>query len=97
MWHVSSRSGVATLRTAIHLLLTYLLTYFTRRPITVAVILSTFPRTRLSKSGLIVWCLAVASPGFGVIPDRLADESFMVTRYTTNLLSAYFTYFTSIL
>jgi len=28
MWHVSSRSGVATLRTAIHLLLTYLLTVF---------------------------------------------------------------------
>jgi len=27
IWHVSSRSGVATLRTAIHLLLTYLLTY----------------------------------------------------------------------
>jgi len=26
MWHVLSRSGVATLRTAIHLLLTYLLT-----------------------------------------------------------------------
>ena len=26
MWHVSSRSGVATLRTVIHLLLTYLLT-----------------------------------------------------------------------
>jgi len=26
MWHVGSRSGVATLRTAIHLLLTYLLT-----------------------------------------------------------------------
>ena len=26
MWHMSSRSGVATLRTAIHLLLTYLLT-----------------------------------------------------------------------
>jgi len=26
MWHVSSRSGVATLRTAIHLLLTYLFT-----------------------------------------------------------------------
>jgi len=25
MWHVSSRSGVATLRTAMHLLLTYLL------------------------------------------------------------------------
>jgi len=25
MWHVSSRSGVTTLRTAIHLLLTYLL------------------------------------------------------------------------
>ena len=31
MWHVSSRSGVATLRTAIHLLLTYLLTYYTCR------------------------------------------------------------------
>jgi len=30
MWHVSSRSGVATLRTAIHLLLTYLLTYHGR-------------------------------------------------------------------
>jgi len=28
MWHVSSRSGVATLRTVIHLLLTYLLTSF---------------------------------------------------------------------
>ena len=28
MWHVSSRSDVATLRTVIHLLLTYLLTYF---------------------------------------------------------------------
>jgi len=28
MWHVSSRSGVATLRTAIHLLLTYLLLPF---------------------------------------------------------------------
>ena len=27
VWHVSSRSGVATLRTAIHLLLTYLLPY----------------------------------------------------------------------
>jgi len=27
MWHVSSRSGVSTLRNAIHLLLTYLLTY----------------------------------------------------------------------
>jgi len=27
MWHVNSRSSVATLRTAIHLLLTYLLTY----------------------------------------------------------------------
>ena len=26
MWHVSSRSGVATLRTAIRLLLTYLIT-----------------------------------------------------------------------
>jgi len=26
MWHVSSRSSVATLQTAIHLLLTYLLT-----------------------------------------------------------------------
>jgi len=26
VWHVSSRSGVATLRTAMHLLLTYLLT-----------------------------------------------------------------------
>ena len=31
MWYVSSRSGVATLRTAIHLLLTYLLTYGPRR------------------------------------------------------------------
>jgi len=27
MWHVSSRGRVATLRTAIHLLLTYLLAY----------------------------------------------------------------------
>jgi len=32
MWHVSSRSGVATLRTAIHLLLTYLLTYLSPVP-----------------------------------------------------------------
>ena len=28
MWHVSSRSGVATLRTAIHFLLTYSLAFF---------------------------------------------------------------------
>ena len=38
MWHVSSRSGVATLRTAIHLLLTLLLTsdkeLFCRRLVT---------------------------------------------------------------
>jgi len=35
MWHVSSRSGVATLRTAIHLLLTYswLLTIFIRNTV----------------------------------------------------------------
>jgi len=32
IWHVSSRSGVATLRTAIHLLLTYLLTYLLCSP-----------------------------------------------------------------
>jgi len=31
MWHVSSRSGVATLRTATHLLLTYLLTMHANR------------------------------------------------------------------
>jgi len=28
MWHVSSRSGVVTLQTSIHLLLTYCLRYF---------------------------------------------------------------------
>jgi len=33
MWHVSFRSGVATLRTAIRLLLTYLLTYLLREVI----------------------------------------------------------------
>jgi len=33
MWHVSSRSGVATLRTAIHLLLTYLLIFWTNWPL----------------------------------------------------------------
>jgi len=33
MWHVSSRSGVATLRTAIHLLLTNLLTYIDPAPL----------------------------------------------------------------
>ena len=32
MWHVSSRSNVATFRTAIHLLLTYLLTITYLRP-----------------------------------------------------------------
>jgi len=32
MWRVSSRSGVATLRTAVHLLLTYLLTLVTLAP-----------------------------------------------------------------
>ena len=31
IWHVSSRSGVATLQTAIHLLLTYLLLYISRK------------------------------------------------------------------
>jgi len=33
MWHVSSRSGVTTLRTAIHLLLTYLLTYIGKQKV----------------------------------------------------------------
>ena len=33
MWHVSSRTGVETLRTAIHLLLTYLLTYLPHSPL----------------------------------------------------------------
>ena len=37
MWHVSSRSSVATLRTAIHLLLTYLLTYSDRERYTMSV------------------------------------------------------------
>ena len=32
MWHVSSRSGVATLRTAIHLLLTYWMNGHLRYP-----------------------------------------------------------------
>ena len=36
MWHVSSRSGVATLRTAIHLLLIYLLTLQHAATVTVA-------------------------------------------------------------
>jgi len=31
MWHMSSHSGVATLQTAMHLLLTYLLTSTSRR------------------------------------------------------------------
>jgi len=35
IWHVSSRSGVATLRTAIHLLLTYLLTLYRGQPMEV--------------------------------------------------------------
>ena len=33
MWHVSSRSGVAALRTAIHLLLTYSLVQRPNRPL----------------------------------------------------------------
>jgi len=37
MWHVSSRSGVAALRTAIHSLLTYLLTLLGSRGVPVEV------------------------------------------------------------
>ena len=36
MWHVSSCSGVATLRTAIHLLLTYLLTSDSQLPLVIS-------------------------------------------------------------
>jgi len=36
MWHVSSRGGVATLRTAIHLLLTYLLLGLESSPVEAA-------------------------------------------------------------
>ena len=45
MWHASSRSGVATLRTAIHLLLTYLLTEDRARAHHKAII-SLFPGVR---------------------------------------------------
>ena len=38
MWHVSSRSGMATLRTAIHLLLTYLFTYNGHKTVVVVVV-----------------------------------------------------------
>ena len=37
MWHVSSRSSVATFRTAIHLLLTDLLTYACRADMAVPI------------------------------------------------------------
>ena len=45
MWHVSSRSGVATLRTAIHLLLTYLLTYLLQLVLTTALVRYNVTRT----------------------------------------------------
>ena len=50
MWHVSTRSGVATLRTAIHLLLTYLLSY---GPVSVSVCLRRHQRSRRLPVNLI--------------------------------------------
>ena len=46
MWHVSSRSGVATLRTAIHLLLTCYLRFYPSRKILRFSMLSGGPDTR---------------------------------------------------
>jgi len=55
MWHVSSRSGVATLRTAIHLLLTYLLTVFAAQECGQAL----FSRRRMATEGGVVAYISV--------------------------------------
>jgi len=51
MWHVSSRSGVATLRTAIQLLLTYLLTYLLQNVLIISL------RRQPSDAGLFIFVL----------------------------------------
>ena len=70
MWHVSSRSGVATLRTAIHLLLTYLLTAKIRRK-----------RTRQPRSCLYLCQLFTDFKQF--FTRRLSHKPFLIWLLTT--------------
>jgi len=62
MWHVSSRSGVATLRTAIHLLLTYLLTSRTSLPSFSPLYSQPFPSTYFPPPLKTIWRNAIAHP-----------------------------------
>ena len=76
MWHVSSRSGVATLRTAIHLLLTYLLTLPT--PVLFCLV----------ASGGVNWALWTAEEMHGIAKVNKVLSSFYIresSRQTTFL------------
>ena len=80
MWHVSSRSGVATLRTATHLLLTYLLTY----GVLVVELLWTAPEllrsdeltTGLSKTDVYSFAIVMQEVVLRSYPFEMLDRSY---------------------
>ena len=74
MWHVSSRSGVATLRTAIHLLLTYLLSY---GPVSVSVRLRRHQRSRRLPVNLVYHPVIRAKPRELMTPpaDQIREQN----------------------
>ena len=73
MWHVSSRSGAATLRTAIHLLLTYLLDRIVLVDISVGV------ETSANRSGVVSdGCRRAGRCGGGGCRGRHCDVVVLV-------------------
>ena len=83
MWHVSSRSDVATLRTAIHLLLTYLQHDVTRRGAAWKCEIESHTDTHLASYGIVLSCLEVwqleRPVNTGVKPSTFDSDAARVT------------------
>ena len=86
MWHVSSHSGVATLRTAIHFLLTYLLT-LKSSPVLLSVLCQCVARLEMSCRPLVLWQLKLlaafyertAPSALSSCDSRLLSQEFLLS------------------
>jgi len=89
MWHVSSRSGVATLQTAIRLLLSYLLTVTKTRDPNACSALVRLTNTLLkdgetAPDNHVLACnFAKYSPIFKMFSLRLSNKPFLIWLLTT--------------
>ena len=83
MWHVSSRSSVATLQTTIHLLLTYLLTYTHTHTHPFNGPLSGTTRVSRYQKGKAIWILlqqeTVSGSGISWATCKFAPRSRQIT------------------